>query len=97
MQYCINITTDIDVIGDVMPDKEKTWIPCQMSDIAHITCDQIVHAEDMMTFRQKTVAQMRTYKSSSACDENSHCTPLFVILPKTSNSLPEIIEIGYEF
>jgi hypothetical protein len=39
--------------------------------IPEITSDQIVHADDIITFLDEAVTQVRTKETGTACHENS--------------------------
>jgi hypothetical protein len=61
-----------------MFDELKILVPGQVPDVRCVTGDQIVDSDDPMTFRQQSIAQVRSQKTSGAgYDGNSvlcgHC------------------------
>jgi hypothetical protein len=88
MEYSVKTAADVNVIGDIVPDEKKIRIPRQVCDITHVACDQIVHANDAVTFVEETVAEVRSDESGSARNQNSQC-PLPLCVPeKTAKSVP---------
>jgi hypothetical protein len=57
-----------DVFGYVVPDELKIRIPSQVLDIIGIPRDQIVDGNDSESFREQSIAQMRTEKSCTSGD-----------------------------
>ena len=41
----------------------------QMGQVVHVACDQVVHADDMVAFLDKAVAEVRAQKAGGAGDE----------------------------
>ncbi len=72
MQYGIQRPVDVDIVRDVILDERKILVSCQMRNIISGSRDQIVHADDLVAFGQKSITQVRPQKTSRAGDQNTH-------------------------
>ena len=59
---------DIEGRGDVVPDDLEVGIAHQMDDIALVSCEIVVEANDLVAFVQEAFAKMGTEESGSAGD-----------------------------
>ncbi len=76
MEDCVDRTIDIDKVGDVLLDIQKTVLPCQVSNVVGRACQQVVHSDDVVTTRQKTITQVRSNKTCSTGNQNPHICSL---------------------
>src|SRR6266403_1009819 len=73
-------------IRDVMFDETEILVARQMANIRGVTGDQIVKGNNAMTFRQKSIHQMRAEKTRPASDDGNrlgtfcgHCAFLLMV------------------
>lgn len=69
MQDVIQLSRHMHKGTDIVVVKLKLRELKQMGEVVHIARDQVVHADDMVAFLDKAVAQMRAQKSGGAGDE----------------------------
>ena len=72
-------------IGNIMLDEPEILVPREMSNIRGVPRDQIIDGNDAMTFRQKSIHQMRAEKTRAASDDRNrlgtfcgHCAILLM-------------------
>src|SRR5712692_1135186 len=53
-------------IGNVVLDEMEILVPGQVANVRRVARDQIVDRNDAMAFRQQTIGQMRSQKTSAA-------------------------------
>ncbi len=53
-----------------MPQQFEPRMPDQMNDVRLAAGEEVVDAEDVVTFRYQSVAQMRTEEAGAAGDKN---------------------------
>src|SRR5207237_7606931 len=58
-------------IGNVVLDELVIFIPRQVSDVRVVARNEIVDRDDTMTFRQKSVSQMRPQKTGAPGDDGN--------------------------
>ena len=61
------VTGNMNEFGNIMMIKFKLFQFEKMFNIFQITGDQIIHANNMITFFDKTVAKMRAQETGSTC------------------------------
>lgn len=72
MHDCVYFSGHEDEVGYVMADKQKIAVPGKVGDIIRTAGDEIVHADDAVTFLNQTVAKVRTKETSSSSNEYAH-------------------------
>lgn len=72
MEYCINFPGDVNVIGDIVTDEIEIRIADEMCNVTGVSGNEIVHANNGMTFSKKAVTEMRADESGSAGDKYAH-------------------------
>jgi hypothetical protein len=75
MQDSINWPGDIDIIAHIMFDEFELLMTHEMGDIVHIACDQIVHADHIMSFADEAISQVGAQESRCPCNQYAHILP----------------------
>jgi hypothetical protein len=75
MQNVIHRPIDLDRLRDIVLDELECSILEQVCDIAGIACEHVIHAQDLVAVREKSLTEMRPDESAAARDERSHVTP----------------------
>ena len=57
------------VLGDVLLDEAVMRVVLQVLEIGRIARDEIIHANDLVAFREEAVGQVTAEKSGTAGDE----------------------------
>ena len=65
MQDIIQLAGNMNELGYIMMIKLKLLQLEQMFNIFQVTGNQVIHADNMVTFFDKTIAKMRTQKTGS--------------------------------
>jgi hypothetical protein len=73
-----------------MFDELEILVPGQVSDVGCAAGDQIIDGNDPMTFRQQTIAQMRSQKPSGAGHDGNrflcgHCAIYLMVVAKIAS------------
>ena len=55
MQYCIDLSRNMDEVADIMVDEFKMAIASQMRDVIQRAGDEIINSNDAVTIFQKTI------------------------------------------
>ena len=71
MKDVIQIARNVHEFGDIMEIKLELFQGEEVGNIVHTTCEEVVHADDMVSFLNKTVCKVGTEKPGSAGDEYS--------------------------
>ena len=65
----VHLAGDVEVLGDVLLDEAVVRITLQVVEVGRVAGDEVVHADDAESFRQKTVGEMAAQESGSAGDD----------------------------
>jgi hypothetical protein len=91
VKHRVNHIFDIDIVSYVMVNKGKILISSKVSNVPRVTRNEIVHCDDGVTLRQKTVTQMRPQEACTTCDKYTQVKNPFVKYGlETSASLPQL-------
>jgi hypothetical protein len=71
MEDTMYVTGDVHVITHIMMNELKTGISNVMVEVIHIACNQVIHNNNTMIFRHKTVNKMRTNESSTTRNQDA--------------------------
>lgn len=66
------IDLEFEWLGDVVADELKIRVIEQVHDIAFAAREEVVEADDFVTFVEKSLAKMRTKESGATGDQNAH-------------------------
>jgi hypothetical protein len=69
MPDIIDLTRDVDEVGDIVTDEFVALIPGEMLDIRHIASDEAVDCDDAMALGKQAVCEVGAQKASTACDD----------------------------
>jgi hypothetical protein len=72
VQHGVERAIDVDVLADVVLDEAKALMPKQVGDVVHVASNEVVHADDGVTFGNEPVAQVRPQEAGGAGDEYTH-------------------------
>ena len=64
-----------DVLGDVVEHERKSLPAFQVSEIAAVARQQVVHRDDLVTFREKPLAEVTSEETGASRHEHSHGRP----------------------
>jgi len=73
----IDAPRQVEVLGYILLDEAEVLIPCKMFNIGNIPCNQVVHADDLVAFSQKSITQMGAEKARAAGNEGDWGFSLF--------------------
>lgn len=68
----VHLARHENIIGDIAFVEGEFFIAGQMGDIIFAPGDEVVHADDFMSLRKQSVAEVRAEKAGRARDQNSH-------------------------
>src|SRR5262249_13410760 len=71
MQDIVQRARNMNELGDIVVVKLKLRQREQVLDVAHVARNQVVHADDMESFLDKPVAQVRTEETGRAGNKHS--------------------------
>ena len=71
MQDVVEVTFDVDELTHIVVVKLKAVESGKVLDVAKVTCNQVVHPDDMVPFGHETVAEVRPQKARGSCDEDA--------------------------
>ncbi len=71
MQDVIQFAFDVDELADVVVVKLEPIQARQVLDVAQVAGDEVVHADDMVSFRDEAVTQMRSKEPRCTGDEDA--------------------------
>src|SRR5216110_1633140 len=101
MKNVMQLTGDVDEFGYIVMIKLKFFELEKMLNVIEISCDEIIHCNNMITFIDKLVAQMRTQEPGAACYENFFCHSELIVEKLSSCILSFVIMLvcsaGYMF
>jgi hypothetical protein len=72
MHDCIDLPRHEDEMRDIVSDEGKPGVPADVRQVIRTASDEIIHPDDIVPFREQTVAQMRAKKTCRTSDENAH-------------------------
>lgn len=87
MQNVIERTFDMDIMGDVIMHKGEIRLAEKMRDVIGVARDEVIHADNIMTFGYEAVTKMASEKSGSAGDESTWHY-LFLLLKSYTDLFP---------
>jgi hypothetical protein len=71
VHHPIDITVDVNVIGNIVMNEFEMRIRAMSIDILQIARDEVINHDHVVSVCQKSIRQMRTDKSGTTRDENS--------------------------
>jgi hypothetical protein len=69
VQDVIQVSLDIDVLGDIIFNEAKVLVPYEVGDILHVPGEEVIHADNLMSLLDKVMAEVRTQETRSTCDQ----------------------------
>jgi hypothetical protein len=64
------IDFEVDGVGDVVTDAFEMVVPEKMADVVLAAREKIVEAQDVLSFGEKPLAEVRSEETGAAGDEN---------------------------
>ena len=58
MENPVNLSRYMNIIADIMMDKFKILVAEMLFEVIGVTCDEVVHSDNLMAFTQKTVYEV---------------------------------------
>src|SRR5581483_4198468 len=71
MQEVVELAFDINIFGDVIMDKPKIRQTDEVGNILHRASRKVVHADDIVAFRDEPFAKMASKKSGAAGNKST--------------------------
>ena len=60
MQQVVQVSVEMDVGTDIVVDKGEFGERLKMGNVAHVPCDQIVHADHFIAFADEAITEVGT-------------------------------------
>src|SRR4029077_8294349 len=74
VEHPVERTLDLDEVRDIVQHELKAGMGTEVSDVAGVTGQEIVHSDDAVTLCQQSVAQVRSEKPRGPGYEDAHAT-----------------------
>lgn len=71
MQDVVDPALHVYILGHVVLDKRKPLVSEEMGDIVHVARDQVVHADDVMSFFDKKIAEVASEEARPAGNQRT--------------------------
>jgi hypothetical protein len=79
MQDIVEIAGYVDELGDIVMVEFEVFFLKKVFDITEVAGDEVIHSDDMVSFREETVAEMRTKEARCARNQDSFHAFLFCL------------------
>ena len=80
MKHTMNFTRNMNEVAHIMMDKLEVGIAKVLIEIVEITCNQVIHHDNPMTFGKKAIYKVRPDKTSSTSDKNTQVDKSFALI-----------------
>src|SRR5579863_737859 len=71
MQYEVDVTRNMDIVGHIAADQPELYIWQQVRDVVRHSGEEIVQADDLDAMRQQALAQMGAEETRATRDDRS--------------------------
>jgi hypothetical protein len=69
MPNIIDLTRDVDEVGDIVADEFVVLVPGEMLDVRDIASDEAIDRDDAMALGEQAVGEVGAQKARTACDD----------------------------
>ena len=75
MQDVVELTRNVDVLGDVLLDEVEAFLAEEMRDVLDVPGQEVVHRDHLATIGEHALAEVRAEEAGTTGDQDSfaHC------------------------
>ena len=69
MEDVIEVSLDIDELGDIIFDEAKAFVSYEVGDILHVPGEKVIHADNLVSLLDKVIAEVRAQETHPTCNQ----------------------------